>query len=796
MKSSLEIAQEAELRPIQEIAAAAGLEDAEVEPYGRYKAKIRLSVLDRLKDKPDGKIICVTAITPTKAGEGKTTTSVSLTQGMGAIGEQALLCIREASLGPVFGIKGGAAGAGYAQVVPMEDLNLHFTGDMHAISAANNLLAAFLDAHVMHGNELDIDPHSISWRRCVDMNDRGLRQIITGLGGATNGSPRETGFDITAASEVMAILALARDLEDLRHRLGSITVAYNRAGDAVTAEQIGCAGSMAVLLKDAIMPNLVQTLEGQPAFVHCGPFANIAHGNSSLIADRIALKMADYVITESGFGADMGMQKFMDIVCRQGGIRPSAVVVVATVKALRVHGGSPDGSASSPEESMTQLRAGIANLAAHIRTVQGYGIPCVVAVNRFPNDTDEEVELVRTLSLEAGAMDAQHNTAVVDGGKGAADLARAVVKAANTPSDFKLTYPDEASIEDKIAAIATKVYGADGVEFLPEARGKLKRFAELGYGNLPICMAKTHLSISHDPLVQGAPTGFTVPIRDLRVYTGAGFVTALCGTIVQMPGLGKTPGRPQHRHRRRGAHGRALLVRARAGFRQLSTSASLARGTQSARYLINHPSVDRGQRIDLSRLLELARWLDPQISTDAEHSTRVSRVAIELADAAGLDGRGVAQTTLAGLLHDVGKIIVPRAVLLKPGRLEPGEYDTVKRHPSASAQLAERAALTGIATILRHHHERWDGAGYPHGLAGERIPLVSRVLAIADAYDAMLADRPYRNAMTVQQASKELEAGAGTQFDPVLVEAFLRRGIGHSAQLRSQHTGSPLSLAA
>ncbi len=541
MKSSLEIAQEAELRPIQEIAAAAGLEDAEVEPYGRYKAKIRLSVLDRLKDKPDGKIICVTAITPTKAGEGKTTTSVSLTQGMGAIGEKALLCIREASLGPVFGIKGGAAGAGYAQVVPMEDLNLHFTGDMHAISAANNLLAAFLDAHVMHGNELDVDPHSITWRRCVDMNDRGLRQIITGLGGATNGSPRETGFDITAASEVMAILALARDLADLRHRLGAITVAYNRSGDAVTAEQIGCAGSMAVLLKDAIMPNLVQTLEGQPAFVHCGPFANIAHGNSSLIADRIALKIADYVVTESGFGADMGMQKFMDIVCRQGGIRPSAVVVVATVKALRVHGGSPDGSASSREESMTQLRAGIANLAAHIRTVKGYGIPCVVAVNRFPNDTDEEVELVRTLSLEAGAMDAQHNTAVVDGGEGAADLARAVVKAANQAGDFTLTYPDEASIEDKITAIATKVYGADGVEFLPEARAKLKRYAELGYGNLPICMAKTHLSISHDPAVQGAPTGFTVPIRDLRVYTGAGFVTALCGTIVQMPGLGKTP---------------------------------------------------------------------------------------------------------------------------------------------------------------------------------------------------------------------------------------------------------------
>jgi formate--tetrahydrofolate ligase len=540
VKSSLEIAQEAELRPIQEIAAAAGLEDAEVEPYGRYKAKIRLSVLDRLKDKPDGKIICVTAITPTKAGEGKTTTSVSLTQGMGAIGEQALLCVREASVGPVFGIKGGATGAGHAQLVPMEDMNLHFNGDMHAISAANNLCAAFIDAHVMHGNELDIEPHTISWRRCVDMNDRGLRNIVTGLGGAINGAPRETGFDITAASEVMAILALARDLTDLRQRLGAITVAFNRAGEPVTAEQIGCAGSMAVLLKDAIMPNLVQTLEGQPAFVHCGPFANIAHGNSSLIADRIAMKMADYVITESGFGADMGMQKFMDIVCRQGGIRPAAVVLVATVKALRMHGGSADGTASSEDESLRMLRAGIANLAAHIRTVNGFGLQCVVAVNRFPTDTDAECELVRTLALEAGAMDAQHNTAPADGGQGAADLARAVVKAASASSDFTLTYADDAPIEDKIDAIARKIYGADGIEFLPEAQGKLKRFNEL-YGNLPICMAKTHLSISHDASKQGAPTGFTVPIRDLRAYTGAGFVTALCGTIVQMPGLGKTP---------------------------------------------------------------------------------------------------------------------------------------------------------------------------------------------------------------------------------------------------------------
>ena len=592
MKSSLEIAQEAELRPIQEIAAAAGLEDAEVEPYGRYKAKIRLSVLDRLKDKPDGKIICVTAITPTKAGEGKTTTSVSLTQGMGAIGEKALLCIREASLGPVFGIKGGAAGAGYAQVVPMEDLNLHFTGDMHAISAANNLLAAFLDAHVMHGNELDIDPHSISWRRCVDMNDRGLRNIITGLGGATNGSPRETGFDITAASEVMAILALARDLTDLRQRLGAITVAFNRSGEPVTAEQIGCAGSMAVLLKDAIMPNLVQTLEGQPAFVHCGPFANIAHGNSSLIADRIALKMADYVITESGFGADMGMQKFMDIVCRQGGIRPAAVVDRRDRQgAARCTAARPTARRRRPRSRSRSCEPGIANLAAHIRTAKGYGMPCVVAVNRFPNDTDEEVELVRTLSLEAGALDAQHNTAVVDGGQGAADLARAVVKAANQPSDFTLTYPDDAPIEDKIAAIATKVYGADGIEFLPEAQAKLKRFNEL-YGKLPICMAKTHLSISHDPSEAGrADRLHGADPRSARLHR-----RRLRDGPVRHDRADAGPRqdarRPQHRHRRRRHDGRALLAGA-ADSTILRRIASPRRGMETRSYLINHPWVDQ-----------------------------------------------------------------------------------------------------------------------------------------------------------------------------------------------------------
>jgi formate--tetrahydrofolate ligase len=451
MLSSLEIAQAAVMRPIADVAAEVGIEPDELELFGRYKAKVDLSLLDRLAGAPDAKLINVTAITPTPAGEGKTTTSVALTQGFGRIGRRAILALREPSLGPVFGVKGGAAGAGHAQVVPMEDLNLHFTGDLHAITAANNLLAAFIDAHVMHGNELDIDVHTIGWRRALDMNDRGLRNIVSGLGGATNGFPRETGFDITAASEVMAILALASDLADLRKRLGAITVAYNRSGEPVTAEQIRCAGSMAVLLKDALKPNLVQTLEGQPAFVHCGPFANIAHGNSSLVADRVALKIADYVITESGFGADMGMEKFMDIVCRQGNIRPSAVVLVATIKALKLHGGATD---TSSEDGLALVERGAANMVRHLEVVRGFGMPCVVAVNRFPADTDQEVELVRKIALDHGAVAAEINSAVTDGGDGAADLARAVVAAANSPSTFTYTYPNEMSLKEKIEAIA------------------------------------------------------------------------------------------------------------------------------------------------------------------------------------------------------------------------------------------------------------------------------------------------------------------------------------------------------
>ena len=534
MPSSLEIAQQATLRPITEIAADAGLEPDEVDAYGRYKAKVSLSVLDRLADRPDGKLIDVTAITPTKAGEGKTTTSVSLTQGLGHIGKNVALCLREASLGPVFGIKGGAAGGGYTQVVPMEDMNLHFTGDIHAIGAANNLLAAMLEAHLLHGNELDIDPLTVSWRRCMDINDRALRDIVVGLGGKANGYTRQTGFDITAASEVMAIVAVAADLHDLRARLGAITVAQSRAGEPVTAEQIGAAGSMAVLLKETIKPNLVQTLEGQPAFVHCGPFANIAHGNNSLVADRVALKLADFVVTESGFGSDMGMEKFFDIVCRLGHIRPDAVVLVATVKALKHHAGDPDGG-------MDAIETGSANLTRHLGNVRGFGLNAVVAVNRFPGDTDEEIELVRRIALEHGAYAAEVNDGFARGGAGGAALAEAAAAAADEPNEFEFAYALDAPIEDKIEAIAKRVYGADGIFLQPAARAKVREFNRTGLGQLPICMAKTHLSLSHDPKLANAPVGFTIGVRDLRAYTGAGWIVALCGDMQTMPGYGKTP---------------------------------------------------------------------------------------------------------------------------------------------------------------------------------------------------------------------------------------------------------------
>jgi formate--tetrahydrofolate ligase len=534
MPSSLEIAQQATLRPISQIAEEIGLEDDEIELYGRYKAKVDLSVLDRLRDRPNGKLIGVTAITPTKAGEGKTTTAVGLAQGLGRIGRNPVLCLREASLGPVFGIKGGAAGGGYAQVVPMEDLNLHFTGDIHAIGAANNLLSAMLEAHILHGNALGIDPLTVSWRRCVDMNDRALRGVVIGLGGRANGYVRETGFDITAASEVMAIAAVSRDLFDLRKRLGAITVAYTWEGEPVTAEQLRAPGAMTVLLKDAIKPNLVQTLEGQPAFVHCGPFANIAHGNSSLVADLVGLKLGDYVVTESGFGSDMGMEKLLDIVCRVGGLAPSAIVLVATVRALKHHGGDAEGGVADVER-------GAANLARHIGIVKEFGLNAVVAVNRFPGDTDDEIATVRRLALELGAHAAAVNWSFEGGGEGAVELAEAVVDAAEQPNQFEPVYPLDAPIAEKIEAIAKRVYGADGAFLLPAAENDIKRFTAQGLDTVPICMAKTHLSLTHDPGVPGAPTGFTVPVRALRAYTGAGWLVALCGDMQTMPGLSATP---------------------------------------------------------------------------------------------------------------------------------------------------------------------------------------------------------------------------------------------------------------
>jgi formyltetrahydrofolate synthetase len=539
MKSSLEIAQEAELIPIQQIAEQVGLLPDEVEPYGRYKAKIDLSVLERLKDTPDGKLICVAGMTPTKAGEGKTTTLVGLTQGLGKIGKRSVACLREASLGPVFGIKGGAAGGGYTQVVPMEDLNLHFTGDIHAIGAANNLLAAMIDASILHQNELKIDALRVSWRRAVDMNDRALRDIAIGLGGRANGYPRESGFDITAASEVMAIMAVSHDLKDLRRRVGAITAAYTYdGGHAVTAEDLRAAGAMTVLLKDALKPNLVQTLEGQPVMMHCGPFANIAHGNNSLIADRVAMKVGDYVCTESGFGADMGMEKFFDIVCRFGGLTPAATVLVTTVRAIKHHGGDMDASGPAGRHA---IETGMANVRRHLKTIANFGVPAVVAVNRRPGDTNEEVELVRRLALEAGAFGAEINDGFAQGGDGVADLARAVVDACEQPNSFHFMYADDAPIQDKIEAVAKNVYGAKDVYLYPAAEDKIAQFTKQGLGHFPVCMAKTHLSLSADPELLNAPENFTLPVRDIRAYTGAGWLVPLCGDITQMPGLGKTP---------------------------------------------------------------------------------------------------------------------------------------------------------------------------------------------------------------------------------------------------------------
>lgn len=599
--SDIEIAQECNLKPITQIAEEVGLLPEEIELHGSYEAKVKLEVLERLKDVPDGIYVDVTAITPTPLGEGKSTTMVGLSQALGAyLGKRVFTCIRQPSQGPTFGIKGGAAGGGYSQVVPMEDFNLHLTGDIHAITAANNLLAAAIDARIFHEAgqpddlklfnalcppnkegkrrfspsmlrrlkklgidkndpaeltddekrrfaRLDIDPASITWRRVVDTNDRFLREIEIGLGPEEKGMTRLTGYDITVASEIMAILALTTDLADMRERFGRIVIGTNKAGEAVTAEDLGVAGAMTVLMKDAIKPTLMQTLEGTPVFVHAGPFANIAHGNSSIIADRIALKLADYVITESGFGADCGMEKFFDIKCRYSGLVPQVVVIVATVRALKMHGGGPKVVAGKPldsaytDENLDLLRAGLGNMQHHIKNALRFGVNVVVAINSFKDDTPAEVELVRQAAVDAGAEDAVVARHWMEGGEGAIKLAEAVIKAAEKPTNFKFLYPLDLSIKEKIEIICTQIYGADGAEYLPEAEAKIELYTRLGFDKLPLCMAKTHLSLSHDPALKGVPKGYRIPIRDIRASVGAGFLYPLLGEMRTMPGLPTRP---------------------------------------------------------------------------------------------------------------------------------------------------------------------------------------------------------------------------------------------------------------
>jgi formate--tetrahydrofolate ligase len=546
----LEIARSVTPRPIADVAHDLGLRDDELELYGPTKAKVSIEAIRRLEaSNPRGKYVLVTAITPTPLGEGKTTTTVGLAQGLQRIGKRAAVAIRQPSLGPVFGIKGGAAGGGYSQVIPMEDFNLHLTGDVHAIGAAHNLAAAFLDNHIHHRNVLDIDPHSIDWPRVVDISDRAIRRTVIGLGGRENGLPRESEWQITVASEVMAVLALASDLQDLRARLGRIVLAHTRDGRAVTADDLKVAGSMTVLLKDALKPNLLQTLEGGPAFVHCGPFANIAHGNNSVLADRLALATNDIVCTEGGFGADMGAEKFFDIKCRQSGLQPDAAVVVATIRALKMHGGVGRIVAGKPldpallEENVAAVTAGAQNLAKQIENVTMFGVPAVVAINYFPTDSPAEIEAVRQVSLAAGARDAVLTKHFAEGGAGAVALAEAVWSAASEGAhEFRLLYPDEATLREKIEAIAVRIYGADGVDELPAAAKALTALEAAGYGHLPICMAKTQYSLSHEAAIKGRPTGFRIPIREVRLAAGAGFVTAILGEMRTMPGLPSRPG--------------------------------------------------------------------------------------------------------------------------------------------------------------------------------------------------------------------------------------------------------------
>jgi formate--tetrahydrofolate ligase len=547
MQSDLEIAQRARMKPIAEIASMLGIEEDELELYGRYKAKVALSVLQRLASRRNGTYVDVTAITPTPLGEGKTTTTIGLSMALNRLGCRTIAAIRQPSLGPVFGIKGGAAGGGHAQVVPMEDVNLHLTGDVHAISLAHNLLAAMIDNELAHGNKRRIDPYSITWPRVVDVSDRALRRVVVGVGGRENGPPRETGFEIAVASECMAVLGLTTSLKDLRQRLGRIVVALDQDGKAVTAEDLGTAGAMAVLLRDAIKPTLLQTLENTPVFVHAGPFANIAHGNSSIIADLVGLKVADCVVTESGFGADMGLEKFMNIKCRYSGLVPDVAVMVCTVRALKMHSGRFKVVAGKPldpgllHEDLRAIEDGIGNLEKQIENVRLFGVPCVVAVNVFPTDTEREIDLIRERAIAAGALDAHRSEVWARGGAGGEDLARAVLKAAEQPKQFRFLYELDRPIEEKIETIATRIYGADGVDYLPPAEQQIKRYTDLGYGNLPICMAKTHLSISHDPTLKGRPRGFRVPIREVRASLGAGFLYPLLGEMRTMPGLPSEP---------------------------------------------------------------------------------------------------------------------------------------------------------------------------------------------------------------------------------------------------------------
>ena len=538
-KSDIMIAQECEKQPILKIATKAGIEEKYLEQYGNYKAKIDLSLLRDLADRPDGKLILVTAITPTPAGEGKTTTSVGLTDGLRKLGKNAMVALREPSLGPVFGVKGGAAGGGYAQVVPMEDINLHFTGDFHAIGAANNLLAAMLDNHIQQGNSLGIDPKQITWKRAVDMNDRQLRHIVDGLGGKVQGVPREDGFEITVASEVMAVLCLSSSITDLKARLGRIIVGYTYAGKPVTAHDLKAEGAMAALLKDALKPNLVQTLEGTPAFIHGGPFANIAHGCNSVMATRLALKLADYTVTEAGFAADLGAEKFVDIKCRMAGLTPSAVVIVATVRALKYHGGVAKADLNA--ENLEALEKGLPNLLQHVDNVKNvYGVPCVVAINAFPTDTQAELDLVAAKCKELG-VNVALSEVWAKGGEGGKALAQEVVRLCEEENHFGFVYDLEQPILSKITAIAQRIYHAKDVDFLPAAKKKAQLLTDLGFDHLPICMAKTQYSFSDDPKLLGAPQGFTLTVTDLKVCSGAGFIVAYTGDIMTMPGLPKVP---------------------------------------------------------------------------------------------------------------------------------------------------------------------------------------------------------------------------------------------------------------